>query len=98
VQDCRPSDAIALALRASAPIFVTEQVLDHAKTAFNTGSVIDPAAQSPESTDPGLSSEEVAETGPPEEEERQPNFAAVDKDKWKDLLQELDPDDFKHKA
>ena len=30
--DARPSDAIALALRASAPIFVEESVIDNAKT------------------------------------------------------------------
>lgn len=30
--DSRPSDAIALALRARAPIFVEEQVIDNAKT------------------------------------------------------------------
>ena len=30
--DARPSDAIALALRAQAPIFVDERVIDHAKT------------------------------------------------------------------
>jgi bifunctional DNase/RNase len=30
--DARPSDAIALALRAQAPIFVEEHVIDHAKT------------------------------------------------------------------
>ena len=30
--DARPSDAIALALRARAPIFVEENVIDHAKT------------------------------------------------------------------
>ena len=29
--DARPSDAIALALRARAPIFVEEHVIDHAK-------------------------------------------------------------------
>jgi bifunctional DNase/RNase len=31
--DARPSDAIALALRARAPIFVEEKVIDNAKTA-----------------------------------------------------------------
>jgi bifunctional DNase/RNase len=98
VQDCRPSDAIALALRASAPIFVTEQVLDHAKTAFSTGPVVDPASQPPESTDPSLPTDEIPETGPADDEEKQPNFASVDKDKWKDLLQDLDPDDFKYKT
>src|ERR1700716_1425686 len=30
--DARPSDAIALALRARAPIFVEDTVIDHAKT------------------------------------------------------------------
>ena len=30
--DARPSDAIALALRAQAPIFVEDRVIDHAKT------------------------------------------------------------------
>jgi bifunctional DNase/RNase len=30
--DARPSDAIALALRAGVPIFVEEKVIDHAKT------------------------------------------------------------------
>jgi bifunctional DNase/RNase len=30
--DARPSDAIALALRARAPIFVEDQVIDNAKT------------------------------------------------------------------
>ncbi|HEX2455754.1 MAG TPA: bifunctional nuclease family protein [Vicinamibacterales bacterium] len=30
--DARPSDAIALALRAKAPIFVEDRVIDHAKT------------------------------------------------------------------
>ena len=30
--DARPSDAIALALRAEAPIFVEERVIDEAKT------------------------------------------------------------------
>ena len=30
--DARPSDAIALALRAKAPIFVEDSVIDHAKT------------------------------------------------------------------
>jgi bifunctional DNase/RNase len=30
--DARPSDAIALALRARAPIFVEETVIEHART------------------------------------------------------------------
>ena len=40
--DARPSDAIALALRSRAPIFVEETVIDHAKT-------VDFAADRPDS-------------------------------------------------
>ena len=40
--DARPSDAIALALRTRAPIFVEETVIDHAKT-------VDFAADKPDS-------------------------------------------------
>jgi bifunctional DNase/RNase len=35
--DARPSDAIALALRARAPIFVEDTVIDHAKTVDFSG-------------------------------------------------------------
>lgn len=56
--DSRPSDAIALALRCEAPIFVAETVLEQ--------SAVSPTA--------GDSSE-------PEE-------------KWKDVLESMDPDDF----
>ena len=40
--DARPSDAIALALRARVPIFVEEQVIEHAKT-------VDFSAEKPDS-------------------------------------------------
>jgi len=53
--DCRPSDAIALALRAPAPIFVHEKVMEEA------GRVLDMIEQDPESTPEGA---EDAETGP----------------------------------
>jgi len=39
--DARPSDAIALALRARAPIFVEEAVIDHAKTVDLTPEKVD---------------------------------------------------------
>lgn len=94
IQDCRPSDAIALALRASAPIFVTDQVLDHAKTTFS-GTPMPPGVAEPE-----IPTEENAEGGtdhtePPQEAGQ--DFNSIDKDKWKDILSELDPDDFKYK-
>ena len=42
--DARPSDAIALALRADCPIFVSKSVLDHARLAAHNAT----AAQNPE--------------------------------------------------
>ena len=69
--DARPSDAIGIALRSEAPIFV---------------------AQVEQSNPEG----QVAEA-PQEEEEQDKDFRHIDKDKWNDILSELDPDDFKYK-
>ena len=76
--DSRPSDAIALAIRASAPIYVVPKVLEQAK-------VIQPASETSES-----SSEST-------EAETPSDLKDVSKDKWKDILSNLDPDDFKYK-
>ncbi|MCH6566777.1 MAG: bifunctional nuclease family protein [Nitrospinae bacterium] len=57
--DARPSDAIALALRVDAPIFVAKKVLDEARSI--------------DLTDPEL---------------------ADDKEKWKEWLEDLRPEDF----
>lgn len=86
--DSRPSDAIAIALRASAPIFVTQQVLDQAKVTFASGG--------PEKG--GAAGEGAA--GDKQSGDAQPqgqDFASIDKDKWKDILDELNPEDFKYK-
>jgi bifunctional DNase/RNase len=40
--DARPSDAIALALRADCPIFVSRQVLDRARAGANAGAAASP--------------------------------------------------------
>lgn len=90
VFDSRPSDAIGIAVRASAPIFVAQHVLDQAKIAF------------PNQVPPSEKPEEPQEEGPAQatEEEAQPSqadFTNVDKDKWNEILDELDPDDFKYK-
>lgn len=91
VLDSRPSDSIAVALRAAAPIFVYQTVLDQAKAAF--------PVQLPAATAP--SSELGEEEGKPGEFEipldQEPDFKQIDKDKWPDILAELDPDDFKYK-
>jgi bifunctional DNase/RNase len=59
--DARPSDAIAIALRTNAPIFVKEDVLTRSQKS----------------------------DGSP-----QPVFDKENKDKWADILAELDPEDF----
>lgn len=91
VLDARPSDAIALALRASAPIYVTQSVLEQAKVAFGG---VDPLAamEAEESQDAGEEQE-----GEGEEVDPSKDFTSVDKDKWEELLTDLDPDDFKYK-
>lgn len=58
--DSRPSDAIALALRTNAPIFVA-------------GSVLEKSSQI---------------------DEKSPDFSQDNKDKWTEILENLDPEDF----
>jgi bifunctional DNase/RNase len=92
VLDSRPSDAIAMALRASAPIYVAQSVLDQAKVAFAGNNPIPaPEAQAVE----GGSGQEEGEEA--QQEDSSNDFTGVDKDKWEELLSKLDPDDFKYK-
>jgi uncharacterized protein len=95
VFDARPSDAIAVAIRASAPIYVTKQVLEQAQITF---------AQAAKG---GGGSGEADALAPGQEEGEQDgdragypsfDFKNVDKDKWNEILAELDPDDFKYKT
>lgn len=90
VLDSRPSDAIAMALRASAPIYVAQSVLDQAKVAFAGNNPI-PASEPPQVE----GAAEEGEEGQPEDSSK--DFTGVDKDKWEELLSKLDPDDFKYK-
>ncbi len=76
--DSRPSDAIALAVRAAAPIFVSREVLEKAKISFD---VVPLESQQQEIV----------------EDEEQPDFQSVEKDKWKEILDDLDVEDFKYK-
>lgn len=92
--DSRPSDAIAIAVRASAPIFVAQHVLEQAKmsmpmppqNAENQGSAGAPSAENQGEGEQGS-----------EESQQGADFSTVDKSKWKDILDDLDPDDFKFK-
>ena len=83
--DSRPSDAIALALRASAPIFVAQSVLDQARITF----AMVPEEQ--EGAECEVQSDESTESP-------KGDFTAVDKEKWQKILEELDPEDFKYKV
>ena len=80
--DSRPSDAIALAVRTNAQITVREAVLAQAKVTL--------VAVDPEET-------EEFELKPDEQESESQNFANIDKEKWEQILAEMDPDDFKYK-
>ena len=102
VMDSRPSDAIAIALRAAAPIFVSPQVLELARMSF---SIVPPTEPSEgeveggegESEEPGAPEEgEAAETSGAEGSKR--DFKEIDKEKWKEILDKLDPEDFKFKV
>ena len=80
--DARPSDAIALAVRVGCSITVAREVLDQAQVTLVT---INPETL-----------EEVELEPQPEDSENQ-NFANIEKDKWEEILAEMDPEDFKYK-
>jgi hypothetical protein len=90
ILDSRPSDAIALALRADAPILVSVDVLERAKVAAmpNLPQGVKPAnlLEAPERSDSAAGEVKEAQ-----------DFNAVDKNKWAEILASLDPDDFKYK-
>ena len=84
--DSRPSDAIAIALREAAPIFVTKSVLQTAKATFQI-------EQAESLANPPVNDEEED----PAIDQQEADFKNVAKDRWEDLLEKLDPDDFKFK-
>jgi bifunctional DNase/RNase len=86
VIDARPSDAIAIAVRSGAAIHVAQNVLDQARAQFvqRQGGTVD---------DPNMIG---GEDGPPRTV-NEADYQAIDKDKWKQILEDLDPDDFKYK-
>jgi bifunctional DNase/RNase len=91
ILDSRPSDAIAMALRASAPIYVARHVLDQAQVAFAN------QERTPEGEPPVQDTPPAEEEGLKEGEESAKDFRSIDKAKWEEILGELDPDDFKYK-
>jgi bifunctional DNase/RNase len=95
VLDSRPSDAIAMALRASAPIYVAQSVLNQAKVAFGSNNPL--PQMEPQPAEQGEGAQGEGEEAASEEESQEKDFAGVSKDKWEELLSNLDPDDFKYK-
>jgi len=100
VLDSRPSDAIAMALRASAPIYVAQSVLEQAKIAFagaNPLSGMGGAPADAKTQESQSAQGEASEEGESEADEGSKDFTGIDKDKWEELLSDLDPEDFKYK-
>lgn len=94
VIDSRPSDAIALAVRVGASVMVSSDVLARAQVTLVS---VPPGEEQAEAE--GQESEEnvgVAEL-PPEEKTESQNFAGIEKEKWGEILAEMDPEDFKYK-
>mgnify|MGYP002629669010 CR=1 FL=1 len=99
ILDARPSDAIAMALRATAPIYVSQAVLDQARIAFSSPSA---APASPTTNNPTQDKGEATEGEEQvqevqELEESSKDFRTIDKDKWEEILSQLEADDFKYK-
>ena len=82
--DSRPSDAIALAVRTSAQIMVNRSVLDQAQVTLVSATTNEEGE------------EEFGIVGS-DSETPSTNFANIDKEKWEEILAEMDPDDFKYK-
>lgn len=83
--DARPSDAIALAVRTSCPIVVAAQVLEQAQVTL--------VAVNPTGNEEDIEFKPVDEAG----QVGSTNFANIEKEKWAEILAEMDPEDFKYK-
>lgn len=79
ILDSRPSDAIGIALREQAPIYVNQEVIKQAQVKFE-----------PPPQEEKASTEEV-------QEETKKDLQGIEREKWSEILEGLDPDDFKYK-
>lgn len=96
--DSRPSDAIAIALRTASPIYVAREVLNQAQIRFGQeGDLEEPSS---EQGDEGGASGEEGSSGEeqPETDYLPQDFKSIDKEKWSEMLADLDPEDFKYKT
>jgi uncharacterized protein len=100
--DCRPSDGINIALRASAPIYVTKKVIDLARTFGGLASSVsdDLATRANENTEQseGLTTGQTTSDSLDDPDADKPlDFKHIDKQQWDELLEKLSPEDFKYK-
>lgn len=95
ILDSRPSDAIAMALRASAPILVSRDVLEKAKVAVVPE--LPPGVEPAKLGEPKDPQPETVEDMVIGQAGDQKDFNAIDKKQWAEILASLDPDDFKYK-
>lgn len=90
--DSRPSDAIALAVRVGAPIYVSTKVLEQAQvTLVGIDQIQDLVASGGEYR--GGEEIPIMVDG----ESSNVEFIGVERDQWAEILAEMDPDDFKYK-
>ncbi len=89
VIDCRPSDGIALAVRVNCPIYVSEEVAKQSSVR------LEPVGES-SGEEPSTKSESN-ESESSDAEQKFLSIQKLDKDKWKEILEKLSPEDFKHK-
>jgi bifunctional DNase/RNase len=78
--DCRPSDAINIALRATASIYVATSVLEKARM------VVEENASDAEGS------------STTEDNEDSVDFQQIEKGRWNEILESLDPQDFKYRT
>ncbi len=93
--DSRPSDAIALAVKESSSIYVTEGVLNFAKSTGAYGRMMDGEV---DFSNVEKLKDENDEDDVEESQDNTLSFEKIDKNKWEELLESLNPEDFKYKV
>jgi uncharacterized protein len=94
--DCRPSDAINLALRANVPIYIASAVVKSAQ-ALGEPQPID-NSQTDEANSVFAEENFPSDDFSSSEFNNDFDFNQIDKDKWEEILNNLDPDDFKYRT
>lgn len=87
--DARPSDAISLALRMGCPIFVSRDVI------AASGNKEEEEVSADEEAEAGLEGDDHDEDD--DKVEGTLDLSEIDREEWNEILQNLDPNDFKYK-